>query len=73
MTDVKWPEGYEDGHYHAIVCKCSGHCLNCWAVLKGRQRFYCSAWCGDRYRSELALDERMTSIPQPVPSKAVKP
>lgn len=28
-------------------------------ALDGRQRLYCSGYCGQRYRAEIALDEAL--------------
>jgi hypothetical protein len=45
------------GDFHDLArCGCGGHCLNCGYVLSGRQRCYCSNYCGQRYRAEIRLD-----------------
>lgn len=52
----------EPGDFHDLTrCPCDRHCANCGYRLEGRQRRYCSDYCGQRYRAELALDERLAA------------
>lgn len=54
----------EPGDFHDLGrCPCARHCRNCGYRLTGRQRRYCSDYCGQRYRAEVALDALLTARP----------
>lgn len=48
-----------------LACRCPDHCRNCGAALTGRQRKYCSDYCGQRWRAEIDLDRRLTERESP--------
>lgn len=57
MTEPVWPYDVPGGDFHDLRrCKCDRHCRNCGRVLEGRERFYCSSYCGRVWRAEIALD-----------------
>lgn len=48
------------GDFHDVQrCECGRHCLNCGYMLEAQRRFYCSDYCGQRYRAEVRLDARL--------------
>lgn len=52
----------EPGDFHdTLRCRCDRHCRNCGYRLEGRQRLYCSEYCGQRYRAEVRLDDALRS------------
>lgn len=49
--------------FHDAVCPCGRCCRNCGYILEGRQRKYCSDYCGRVWRREVEFDRMFRQAP----------
>lgn len=54
--------GDTESDWHDSTCPCERHCRNCGYELTGRQRKYCSDYCGRVWRAEVALDAHLREV-----------